>query len=406
MNNSAANKRYLIISAVFPPEPIVSANLSKDLANYLIKGNQVTVLRPLPSRPFGFNFDIHIDQEFTYSHITLNSFIFPRSALWGRARESFSFGKQTAKYIANHHRDIAVVYANTWPLLAQYLTVRAAKKYNLPIVLHVQDIYPESLVSKLGFAGHWVSFILRPLDSWILKNSSMVIAISKKMKDYLVKTRKINPLSIEVVKNWQDENPFINLQVENISVDENKQFTLMYLGNIGPVAGCDLLIEAFAALDQKKYKLIIAGSGSMKSSLMQKVKNQQIRNVEFISVPDGAVPETQALADVLLLPIKKGAASSSIPSKLPAYMFSAKPIIASVDNNSDTANAIRESGCGWVVEPEKPIALIELLKKVQNLPKTELISMGNKGREYALKHYSKTNNLTRLVNIIEELIKK
>jgi glycosyltransferase involved in cell wall biosynthesis len=396
----------LIVSAVFPPEPVVSASLSKDLAENLSLLGNVVVLSPKPSRPYGFQFSELRDSEPIFYHAIVTSYIYPSSDLWGRLRESFSFGKQTAKYIANHHRDIAVVYANTWPLLAQYLTVKAAKKYNLPIVLHVQDIYPESLVTKLGFAGLWISFFIRPLDRWILKNSSKVIAISNKMKDYLVTTRNINPSSIEVVINWQDENPYIKLQYENSSVDEKKQFTFMYLGNIGPVAGCDLLIETFAALDQIKYKLIIAGSGSMKSSLQEKVKNQQISNVEFISVPNGAVPETQALADVLLLPIIKGAASSSIPSKLPAYMFSAKPIIASVDNDSDTANAIRESGCGWVVEPEKPIALIELLQKVQNLPKTELISMGNKGREYALKHYSKTNNLSRLVNIIEELIKK
>ena len=44
----------LIISAVFPPEPVVSANLSRDLAEELSKNNQVTVLCPKPTRPNGF----------------------------------------------------------------------------------------------------------------------------------------------------------------------------------------------------------------------------------------------------------------------------------------------------------------------------------------------------------------
>ena len=36
-------KRVLIISALFPPEPVVSANLSFDIASEVSKKNNVTV---------------------------------------------------------------------------------------------------------------------------------------------------------------------------------------------------------------------------------------------------------------------------------------------------------------------------------------------------------------------------
>jgi len=86
-------------------------------------------------------------------------------------------------------------------------------------------------------------------------------------------------------------------------------------------------------------------------------------------------------------------------------MFPAKPIIATVDTDSVTGNAIREAGCGWVVEPEQPELLEKLIKEVQELPKSELITMGLKGREYALKQFSKKKNLSKLVGIIERILK-
>lgn len=406
MGKPNAKTGCLIVSAVFAPEPIVSAKLSKELAVALAEKHDVTVVRPLPSRPFGFVIGSQVLEVYPFRLITLASYIYPKSYLFGRLLESYSFGKSTAAFISDNHDEIKVVYVNTWPLLAQVLTVWSAKKYNLPVILHVQDIYPESLVSKLGLIGHLVSYLLRPLDSWLLRNSTKVVAISDKMKDFLSNTRKLKPSSLEVLSNWQDETEFLNFNESKGSPEAFRSFTFMYLGNIGPVAGCDLLIDAFVSLNVDRCKLIIAGSGTMKNDLMEKTKKLNLKNIEFLTVPDGNVPQTQAMADVLLLPIKKGAALSSIPSKLPAYMFSAKPVIAAVDYDSDTAEAIKNANCGWIVEPENALALKDIMQKTLNMSKEEMTNMGLKGRDYALRHFSKKSNLPKLVRIIEEIIEK
>jgi len=394
----------LIISAVFPPEPVVSATLSHDLAMALKENYEVTVLSPAPSRPYGFNHRQNARIPLAFNHIILPSYVCPQSSVIGRFRESYSFGKATERYIHEHHQKIDRIYANTWPLFAQYFAIKAAKRYHLPIVLHVQDIYPESLANKLPLIGTLVNYLLRPMDAWILRNTTKVIAISEKMKDYLVNTRNLNPSHVEVVTNWQDEQPFLNLQQNNLSAGKDDSFTFMYLGNIGPVAGCDLLIDAFNSLQNTNTRLVIAGSGSMKDQLIKQVSDQKINNVEFWSVPDGQVPAIQSKADILLLPVKKGSASTSIPSKLPAYMFSAKPIIAAVDYDSDTANAIQVSGCGWVIEPESSDILTQVMKDVMVLDKRQLNEIGLKGRNYALIKFSKQSNLSKLVSIVERLL--
>jgi glycosyltransferase involved in cell wall biosynthesis len=127
-------------------------------------------------------------------------------------------------------------------------------------------------------------------------------------------------------------------------------------------------------------------------------------NIEFLPVPEGMVPEIQNKSDVMLLPVKKNGAMSSIPSKLPAYMFSSKPIIGSLDLESDTAKSILESGCGIVVEPENEVELINAMKEASEWSKQVLEEKGNAGFEYAVLNFSKKENLQKVVTVIENII--
>ena len=394
-------KKILIISAVFPPEPVVSAKLSEDIANFLATNNKVTVIAPKPTRPFGFDLPKLKKIKQLYNLIRINSYTFPKSNLFGRLRESYSFGIACSKYIKENKDNIDLIYMNSWPIFAQYFTVRQASKLNLPIVTHVQDIYPESLSAKTPILGLFFNLIFIPFDKIILKKSKKIIAISEKMKDYLANSRQISLDKIKVVNNWQNEEAFINYEKSknNKTVDQ-RLFTFMYLGNIGPVAGVDFLIESFSKANLLKCRLLIAGSGSKKNDLENLVNYRKIERVNFVDVPEGMVPEIQESADVMLLPIKKGAASSSIPSKLPAYMFSKKPIIASVDNDSDSAKVIIEAEAGWIVEPENTDMMIDTLKQVYLTNRSVLELKGENGFNFALKNLSKKNNLKQLVKTV------
>jgi glycosyltransferase involved in cell wall biosynthesis len=392
----------LIITAVFPPEPVVSAGISYDIAAYLTKRNSVTVISPKPSRPYGFLFPQQ-QVAFNFTHIISNSYVHAQSGFIGRFRESYSFGKYGYNYIVKNRKKIDLIYANTWPLMGQYFVVKAGKKCNIPVCLHVQDIYPESLSKKLPYISGIVNRILLPLDRYVLKNSSAIAVISKKMKNYLAKSRKINIDKFHVIPNWQDETLFITTHVK-ATKNEDGSFIFMYLGNVGPVAGIELLIKAFAKANIKGARLIIAGDGSVKQALIKESKNFTGSLIDFLPVPVGKVSELQSIADVLLLPIKKGNASTSIPSKLSGYMYSAKPIIACVPNDSDTARVINEAECGYVVELENEDLLVNTMKKIYRLNKSDLMRMGNNGRNYALQHLSKNANLPKMISLIENLL--
>lgn len=390
----------LVVSALFPPEPVVSASLSIDIVNKLASTHKVVVVSPRPSRPFGLQFKPDTQKQSSFKHIIVDSFTFPKSELLGRLRESYSFGKKTSEYIFRHKDEIKVIYANTWPLFAQYYLIKAAKACNIPVVLHIQDIYPESLTKKLPkLVGKLIYWLALPFDKYVLKHTKAIIGISPDMIAYLKKSRRLYKNRFELVRNWQNDTQFSGTS----SKPASNVLSFMYLGSISPSAGVETLIKAFDYAKIDKSQLVIAGNGTDKENCIKLAEETQNRNIYFCEADPENVAELQAQADILLLPLKKGISLTATPSKLTAYMLSGKPIIACVEAESDTAEIIKASESGFVSIPEDYMALSETMTKVAATDKSELTRMGNNARLFAFNNLSRETNLLKLVSIIKEI---
>lgn len=401
-------RKILIITGVFYPEPVVSAGLMKDLATELSKDCQVTVIRPRPSRPMGFHIPDYSYDQFPFEVIETDSYVHPASSLLGRFRESYSMGKWCKKYIKRNHKNISLIYNGAWHMFGRSIVAKVALKHGIPYITPVQDIYPESLSSKLPnlpLLKILVNTTLLPSDKFLLRNAVLVHTISDKMVDYLSRTRGIDKSHFVAIRNWQDERDFVEYSDTHQNEKEvDASFTFMYMGNVGPLAGIEVLFDALKEAHLPNARLVVAGSGSAKQSLMEKAKTYKDCLIEFWDVPAGKVPETQSKADVMCLPVKKGYAMSSIPSKLPAYMFSKKPVLASVDDGSDTAACIRDNNAGWVALPEDVHSIASAMKCAAALSRDELTTIGNNGFEFAINNLSRSKNLPRLVNACVRVI--
>jgi len=147
-------------------------------------------------------------------------------------------------------------------------------------------------------------------------------------------------------------------------------------------------------------QLIIAGAGSKKNDCVTLAKKLAVNNIFFLDVPEGSVEKIQAEADVLLLPVVKKGSLSSVPSKLISYMFSSKPIIATLDFGSETESVITNSRAGWVGLAEDKKWLIAKMKEVKNIPVEELVVKGKNGFDYAVEYFGEEKNLNKLKEII------
>lgn len=406
--------RVVIVNAVYPPEPVVSAQMGRDLAAHLAhRGVPVKVLCPAPSRPVGTDYAMLRQCGRTLTRVEagvevvrLPSFAAPKSRLFARMRESWSFGRHVCRYLEKDLQFVDVVYANTWPLLSQALLARYCASRRIPLVLHIQDVYPESLLGKLPIVLR--SVIGRPLwmlDRWCAQQAQQVVVISDNMRRTYVENRGLAPGKVVTVPNWVDDQGFIHMPSRRDAcaryrIPEDK-FTFLYLGNIGPVAGVEGLIEAFHNARLPQAQLVVVGDGSAKASCVALVDRLGVRNVRFVSDPEVAnVPLLQALGHVCLLPVRRGAAFSSIPSKLMAYMLAGNPVLATVDFESDTARCVHNARCGWVGEPENIGWLAAKMAELLTYSSEILKGMGHRGRTYGLANFSKSSGVNKLVDVV------
>ncbi len=400
--------KVIIVSCVVPPETVVSGRINWDIANYLVKNNnEVILISPIPTRPIGnFPNEDLFDKKLNNGirHIRIKTFTYPHRGFIGRVLESISFGYESIKLV--NKLDCEILYSMPWPFLGQFIINILLKNKKTKVIMNVQDLYPESFLSKIKFFG----FFFKPLkyiDLYSAKKSFHLTVVSQSLKNFYVKKRSLRPNKITVIENWQDEKKFLKgpsqdkaslINKFNLNNTKDKKI-YMYLGNIGPVAGVYPLIKAFHESNLHNHSLVIAGSGTSKKKCFNYVKKNDIKNIFFRDVPPGldSVVDLQSLADVMILPINKGFASSSIPSKLIAYMFSAKPILTNADKDSFTYQAVVNSKSGWVTKSFKDWFNKMNLYEIED----KLKIYGSNGFNYAIKNYSKTQGLKKINNLFK-----
>ena len=396
-------KKILIISAVFPPEQVTSAFLNYDLAKALAKAYDVTVLRPYPTRPIGAKFDKVEVEDKSFKTILIRSYTHPESELIGRFKESNDFGRKSVEYIKKHHNEIDFVYNDGWQLFGLYLVAKVCKKYGIPYMVPIQDIYPECLFTNKNYPGvlKWlIKTTLLPIDRYYQKHAACVRTISDEMRDYLSETRGVAKENYLVVNNWQNDDDFMNLP----DAKEESKIVFEYVGSINVHANVDLMIKAFAEADIPNSELRIFGGGNQKENCQQLVKELGLTNVSFGFVSRNEIPAVQSDASVLILALPTGNGNLCLPSKLTSYLLSGRPVLASVDQDSSTKRILEGEKCGKTVVPDDKEALVKGFKYFAELTTEERNKMGDNSREYALKHLTREVNLSLVISSIKESI--
>lgn len=398
-------KKIVIVSGVFSPEPVTSAQMNYDLAVALSERYDVTVIKPSPSRPMGYDFSKSQKTEEKFNQIIVDSYVHPKSVIIGRFRESYSFGKKAVEYIDTHHNEIDFVYNDGWQFVSLYQVAKVCVKYNIPYIVPIQDIYPESVLTKLPKVSllQWpVKSVMEPYDKYYISKAAKVRTISDGMAKYLSETRGVPLEHFLVVANWQDDSAFLNYKATEVSTDDKVRF--MFAGNNSAQANVDLIINAFIDAQLDKAELHVMGGGNAKELCMNIVKERGAKNIFFGPIPDGKVPEVQSKADVMVLALKTGTGKLGIPSKLVAYMLSGKPVIASVELDSDTAAIIRGSHSGIVTSPDNREELKYAFRKYAQIAREELDRQRRNSREYAESCLTRQTNLQKVVSTIEEIV--
>jgi colanic acid biosynthesis glycosyl transferase WcaI len=279
----------------------------------------------------------------------------------------------------------------------------------VPLVLSVQDVYPESLESQRRTSRRgWFYRLLRRIDLAILHSASQVIVISEPFRQLIAEDRGVDTERVHVIHNWRKEG-FIAAD-SSATLDFRRRlgipddaFVAIYAGNVGVASNAEILVDVFALLtNHTQLYLVIAGDGSRLQVCREEITKNQLTRVLIHSpwTTEGTGHVLLQMADVLLLPTKGKQSLYSIPSKLISYLLSGRPVIAAVLPESDTAMTILGTGAGWVVDPESPEMIAQTILAASEHPREKLSQMGAAGREYAQQNFTRDFALPRVIQVI------
>lgn len=408
---------FSIVSAVFPPEVVVSARTSGSIARALKRdGAAVTVIAPHPTRTstagaaraerrVGF----HSDRDPEFGRVVRCPSCVPRRAtLWGRLVEYVTFGiSSSLAWLLAPRPDVA--YVNSWPLFGAGALVLAARVRRVPVVLSIQDVYPESLCAqgRLEPASLAVR-ILRWMDGVIARAATEIIVLGPTFKGLYRDGRGVAENRIHVIPNWLEgstkqarEDARQRIRREH-GIPE-QAFLAVFGGNVGAASGTETVVEAWKELRHiEDCYLLVAGSGELLDPCRDFAAKAGLGRVRFRSpwLADDTA-DVLAAADVLVLPTRAAQAWASQPSKMISYMLSGRPLIVGAPEGSDLAAVVRLAECGLVVEASNRSALADAIRRMKALDAEARATMGRAGKKYALDHFTEEACLPAVVGVLK-----
>jgi putative colanic acid biosynthesis glycosyltransferase WcaI len=179
---------------------------------------------------------------------------------------------------------------------------------------------------------------------------------------------------------------------------------VLHAGNIGFGQDLDAVVDAADELrDRSDVAFVFVGNGNRRDVLENAVRARGLQNVSFIPYqPRESLPLVYATGDLGLVSLKRGLAGCIVPSKLYTVLASGRPVLAAVEDASETAAIVRQRHCGRVVPAGDGRALAQAIRELADDPATRR-ALGSRAREAALQ-YSRGRQVAAYAQTFREAV--
>ncbi|MRS01694.1 glycosyltransferase WbuB [bacterium] len=292
-----------------------------------------------------------------------------RRTIASRALSALLFLLYTLREVLAHKSTVPILAVSNPPLLpAVALLLRLIRRQ--PYMVLVYDIYPD-IPRRLGvLSNRAVLKIWEFVNKYIFLYARNVITLGPHMARTLEEKYSAHGAGerITIIPTWVDTGTFApKRKRDNFFARNNMQvdkLTVLYSGNIGLTHDISLLIDAAVCMrDDPRISFLIIGEGRDKTSLMEKAKVHDLKNVTFLPLqPEESMPYSLACADVSIVSIRDGIEGLMMPSKTYYAMAVGSAIIGLSRSQSDVAHVIQESRCGVNIEPNDLNGLVGAIR--------------------------------------------
>jgi colanic acid biosynthesis glycosyl transferase WcaI len=387
--------KILIICPYFPPEYTPIGIMMKELAEDLkAHGHTITVITGFPNHPKGIVFAgyrqrlFQRDMDNGVGVIRCYMFVSPRRTAITRILSYLSFGLTSLLAALRLPRQDAVLLPSP-PLSSGALALALWHIRKQPYVFNVQDIFPDAAITAGVIANPAMINALRWFEDLVYRRASRVTVISEGFRSNLTAKGVPQP-KIEVIYNWLDTGEIAPQPRDNGFSRRhglNGRFVVLYSGTIGLISGAEILVECAARLRaQPEILFLFVGEGVAKDAIMREAQRRGLGNMAFLPFQArNELPALQSSSDLSVVTLRPGQGRTSVPSKVLGYMAAAKPVLASVDADSDTRSLIEAAACGVWTPPGDHAALADAILGLYH-DRPRCARLGRNGREFLLQH--------------------
>jgi len=403
-----------IYSHYFPPEIGAPPARIYDMAqNWIRQGHRVQGITCFPNHPGGKLYDGYEKKRYmldTYRGIDIHrhwTYITPNEGVIKKTLGHISY-LPGALFVSNKKIKPPDVTLGTSPtFFAAAAALRSAKKFNVPFVMEVRDLWPAIFVD-LGIIKN--KYIIRALEYWemsLYQRATKIVTVTDSFRKNLIE-RGIGEEKVITIPNGADINfwkPVESSGSLKAQYGFEGKFIVLYIGAHGISHALSKIIETAELLKNKTDILFLfVGDGAEKNKLIRLAENNKLQNVKFLPpVNKEQVKDYYSISDICLVPLRNiPLFETFIPSKMFEIMAMERPVIGSV--RGEPADILKRSNGAVVVEPENSRQIADAILNLYT-DSDGRRNMGKQGRMFVAQYYSRECLAARYSEVLEDAIR-
>ncbi|GIU93827.1 MAG: glycosyltransferase WbuB [Gaiellaceae bacterium] len=404
MATSAERPRILVLNQYYWPGVEATAHLLTELCEALARDYEVEVVTGVLH---GHEDEPRVLERNGVRITRVASTSYERSAIGRRAANYFSYlGSALVHALRGPRPDL--VLCMTDPPIVGDLGVAVARRFDAPVAVVSQDVFPEIATELHRLENRLVVGVLGGLVGAYLKRADRIVAIGETMRDRL-EAKGAPRERLRVIPNWVDTREITPQPRDNAWAEQHglvSKFVVMHSGNVGHAQDLDSLVRAATFLrDRDDLRIVIAGFGARHAEMVALARRLEVEDtVRFLPYQDRArLPFSLSSADLHVVGLAKGLAGYVVPSRLYGILAAGRPVVAAAEAESETARIVREVGCGIVIDPGRPELLARTIRDAAE-GKHDLVEMGRRGRAWVEREADRAVAMERYRALVRELV--
>jgi glycosyltransferase involved in cell wall biosynthesis len=366
--------RVLLFTQYYRPEITAAAMRTEAFVDGLVaRGHEVGVVCEVPSHPQGV-----IDPAYRGRMVFRSEEDGAKvRRVWVYARPSKTAASRIANYASYAAMAAAagfrapppdVVLASSPPLPVGAAAAAVARRFGVPWVLDVRDLWPDIAVVLGQLPEGPPLELARRLERGLYRSASRITAVTEPFKEHIEANGGEGKVSVI----YNGTSP-LYLDAGRTDPDRGRldfpadRFVLTYAGNLGIAQGLEAAVEAAGDLDDD-FQLLLVGDGPRRPALEEMAGRLPAGRVQFRGlVPPEEAARIMRASDALLVPL---AANPELRAYVPSKLFDAcaigRPVI--VATGGEPERLVSEHDAAICVPPEDSTALMETIGKLRSDP--------------------------------------